>query len=122
MLSQRVGFQRERVPLVLEDGEEGGDGGQGGRAWADSAGGFQVDEVGGGEVFAGDGIFAVLRDVGFYETFFEDVALDGMLAMQRYNNESGFDLGVPDFAEATGTWGLSPDTTRNQHLNVGRES
>lgn len=35
---------------------------------------FELDQVCDGEVFAGDGVGAVLGDVGFYQAFLEDGA------------------------------------------------
>ena len=67
-------LEDERIPLILEGGEEGGDGGELGRTRLGQAALLEVYEVVGGELLAIDGVGAVLSDVSFNEPLFEDVA------------------------------------------------
>lgn len=86
-----MGFKCEGVPFVLEGREEGRDGGERGWPWTndsgrcgivsweqvkgEEAGGtFELNQIGRGQLLAGDGIFAVLGDVGLYQAFLEDGA------------------------------------------------
>lgn len=93
LLAQSVSFECESVPFVLEGREEGGDRGECGRSWANNPGRcgtvswgqsegrkegergtFELNQISRGQLLAGDGILAVLGDVGLYQTFLEDGA------------------------------------------------
>jgi hypothetical protein len=63
LLSDCESLERQRVPFVLEGGEEGGNGSERWWAWSHDSGGFEVDEVGDFEFFPIYRVFVILRNI-----------------------------------------------------------
>lgn len=83
LLLELEGLQGKGVPFVLEGRQEGGDRGQGGWSGFHDAGGLDGKEVFEVELFAGDGVLAILLNVLLDQSLLEDSARllrdDGLL-------------------------------------------
>lgn len=107
LLLQLVGLEGDGIPFVLESGEEGGDGGEGRRTWANGALCLELDKVVGGELFAVDGVGAMLGNVCLNQTLLENISCGRVSCGARRDSLA---MDKPLFFDATGTCGASPET------------
>lgn len=92
LLLQRVCFEHNGVPFVLEGAQESGDGCEVWRAGVDDLRRLELDQVLDREVFTCDGVGVVLSDVSLDQALLKDIAAlarrDGLTwSFSRYGAE-----------------------------------
>lgn len=111
LFAQVVRLEGEAVPLVLKGGQQRGYRRQRRRTRAGDARGADGEEVVGREGVAGAGLGAVLIDVLLDQSLLVNDAW-GLLAREKRRERHGCGgyCDEPDFLDATGSCGASPET------------
>lgn len=110
LLLEVICFQSKVIPFLLERREESRDRGERRRARAHDAGGSDGKKVVGGEGVASVGFGAVLIDVRLNQAFFVNNAYILVSRLSYFSAQAPVRLIIPDFLDATGSWGVSPET------------